>query len=260
MAEPSPRELLETHDLLPADPLAVVLVGSHARGWAHTGSDIDIMAVVEQPVTDPRAVPLEVSVRPDRIQAVIVHAGGPRLEIKYWLADQIDQVLDRVSWEAFEHRDTIEDGLDVQSRIMLERLMNGRPLHGDSWANSLSERIRSSAFRAFQVNSALAECDGRAESALGMLASGDADSAVLTAREAFGCAIDALLMAHGELNANRKWRARRFRELEPGSMSYAEYWDWETMRGLDPDAPGEWVRDVVRLCKNMWLDIDLQGV
>lgn len=253
----TPLQLLESHDLLPEDPLAVVLVGSRARGWAHAGSDIDIMAVVQEPITDSRAVELEVSVRPGRIQAVGIYAGGPRLEIKYWLADQIDQVLTRVSWNAYENRDSSEERLDVQSRIMLERLMNGVPLRGDSWARSLAERIRSSAFRAFQVDSALAICDGRAESALGMLASGDADSAVLAAREAFDSAIDALLMAHGELNLNRKWRARRFRELSPGSMSYAEYWEWETMRGLDPGKPEEWVRAVVRLCKNIWLDIDL---
>ncbi|GAB0105186.1 hypothetical protein JMUB6875_41640 [Nocardia sp. JMUB6875] len=253
----TPRQLLADHDLLPADSRAVVLVGSHARGWAHAGSDIDFMAVVDEPITDPRAGALEVSVRPNRIQVVGIHTGTQRLEIKYWLTEQIDQVLERVSWAAFERRESIEDQLDTQSRIMLERLMNGVALHGDSWAQELADRIRASAFRAFQVNAALAECDGRAESALGMLASGDVDSAVLSAREAFDSGIDALLMAHGELNVNRKWRARRFRALTPGSLSYEQYWAYETMRDLDPAAPERWVREVVRVCKNIWLDIDL---
>ncbi|MCU1640739.1 MAG: nucleotidyltransferase protein [Nocardia sp.] len=248
---------LTLHDLMPPDPKAVLLVGSHARGWAHESSDVDVIVVVEQPISDPRAGGIEVALQPERVQAVATYADDARLEVKYWLTGQIDQVLDKVSWDAFEHSDTLNDQLDEQSKIMLDHMMTCVPLAGEPWVQALRERIRDSAFRAFLVDAALNRCDDKAESALGMLASGDPHSAVLAAREAFGFAIDALLLGQGEFNLHRKWRARRFRELAPGSMSYAQYWEWETMRGLDPEAPERWVEAIVRLCKNVWLDIDV---
>jgi Nucleotidyltransferase domain len=251
------RSILERHELLPPDPLAVLLVGSHARGWAHAGSDIDVIIVVEAPVADPRAGRIEVTLKPAQVQVIAVQDGDTRVEAKYWLADQMEQVLDKVSWHAFEHSITFNDQLDEQSKIMLDHISNGVPVLGAPWARAMAERIRSSALRAFLTESALTRCDEKCDSALGMLASGDTHSAALAAREAFGWAVDTILAGRGELNLHRKWRARRFRELAPASMTYDEYWRWETMRDLDPAAPEPWVRAVVRRCKDVWLDIDV---
>jgi hypothetical protein len=107
------------------------------------------------------------------------------------------------------------------------------------------------------ASQALYLLDHYTEDAVGMRANNDMNSAVLAARQALGFAVDALLASHGELETQPKWRARRMREVLPSELSYDEYWDLETMRSYDKDAPERWVDEVLLLCQRIAAAVNL---
>jgi hypothetical protein len=248
---------LARRGLRPPGELALLVVGSRAVGWANPGSDLDLVSVIAEPFTDDRMLRLDVPLTPDRVQTVAFQEGPVRWEVRFWLDDQVDQLLAKVSWWALEHDEKVADRLTELEQVFLERLLTCVPVAGADWVTRRREELGASAFRAIVLTQALAEADTKAETALHQLAAGDAESAVLSARDAFGFAMDALLVHCGQYGRLTKWRARRFRAAAPAFLSFDEYWAIETMRDLDPAAPGKWVEDVVRVCKDVSMEVEL---
>ncbi|MEV5873800.1 hypothetical protein AB0L75_06105 [Streptomyces sp. NPDC052101] len=251
-------EHLEGLGLLPADHRAVLCVGSVARGWANDGSDCDLNVVAAGPWYGPSVRTIPVPLRPPSVPAAVEYLDGRRWEIKYWLDAQVDQMLAKVSWDRFEERSLASDVLTETEELFLERLATCLTLSGTSWVRGRRLELGATAFRAFVTTRSLIEADASIEDALGQLAADDIDSAVLSARKAFGHVVDALLESHGAFGSRLpKWRARRFVEVRPRQLSYEDYWAVETMRDLPQDRPGGWVTRVVRLCRDLSTDVEI---
>lgn len=248
---------LSSRDLLPASTIAVTLVGSVARGWQHTSSDVDVVVVCAEPFADPRALVLPVPLMPPAVPTIAMSVLERRVEVKYWLDTQIDQLLAKVSWDAFGDDGRVGEQLTDVEAVMLERLDLCVPLLGDEWVDRRRGQLRETAFRAFMITDVLRSSDSLVSAAVGLLDADDIDGAVLCARMAFGCAVDALLISNGEYGTSVKWRVRRFKTVSPPQLSFEDYWAIETMRALADTTPQQWVRDVVARCKDLVLDIEI---
>ncbi|MCX4527002.1 MULTISPECIES: nucleotidyltransferase domain-containing protein [unclassified Streptomyces] len=245
--------------LLPADHRAAFVVGSLARGWANPSSDVDIYVVTDEPWTGAASGSIRVPLtRPDVPTAHFPGAGdGRRRELKYWTDGQIGEVLAKVSWAEFDAGRSIGQMVTRDEEQLLERLLACRPLSGEDWVRERQREIEQSAFRAVVVSYCLTNADDFVEDALGQLAVDDLDSAVLSVRQAFGHAVDALLASHGECGRLVKWRARRMAAARPEALPYERYWAVETMRDFDSAAPRAWVEDVITLCKSLSMEVEI---
>jgi hypothetical protein len=248
---------IRRHAPVPPGLQAALLVGSHARGWANEGSDLDIVVVgTARPTEGINALPVPLD-PPD-----IVFAGGYLdslgWEVKYWLTDQVERMLDKVSWESFETNTAAAQSLVEQEELFLERLFTAVPLQGAEWLQKVRSRLSESAFRSVVTSRSLGFADKAIVDALGQSAAGDLTSAALSARSAFGHAVDALLESHdtyGSLTV--KWRARRVQEAALPALPFEDYWSVETMAGCDRDDPRTWVVDTVRRTRRLMMAVEL---
>lgn len=253
---PDCTEVLAGLKLIPATELSTFVVGSTARGWAHATSDVDVVVISDEPFVDDRAVTLELPLDPGSLPTVSFHHDGRRWEVKYWLDRQVDQLLGKVTWERLDEART-GDRLTEVELLFLSRLRTCATVTGREWVRRQRERLDGSAFRSVLIMQALTKSDDAAEVAIGQLAAGETECAVLSARLAFGFAVDALLAGHGEYEMNVKWRARRLRTVAPALLSFEDYWAVETMRDYRPEQPGRWVEQVVGFCKTVSLEVEM---
>lgn len=251
-------DVLQHKELVPEDPLAVVVVGSVTRGWAHAASDYDLYVLTKAPCRVPGGRAMAMPLTPDTVTTVEFADDAQRYEVTYWTDAQVDQVLGKVTWEAFDSGESSLRVLTSQEELFLERLVDGVALVGAEWLRQRAEQLRDSAYRTFVATRSLSESDGKVEQALGMLEAGDTHSAVLAARLAFEQATDALLDSHGVYGTNTpKWRARRVREAALDALPFERYWALQTMADLDPKRPEEWVRRTAQFCKDLSLEVEI---
>jgi hypothetical protein len=238
---------------VPAGLQAAVLVGSYARGWANEGSDVDLVVVAATRPTDGVDV-LPVPLDPPDITFAAGYAGSVGWEVKYWLVEQVEQLLDKVRWEDFEANRAAAQSIIEQEELFLERLVTAVPLAGGDWLGKTRARLAESAFRTLVASRSLGFADKAVVDALGQAEAGDLTSAALSARNAYGHAVDALLESHdvyGSLTV--KWRARRVQEAARPELPFADYWAVETMAGCDRDDPRAWVTDTIRRTRRLML-------
>ncbi len=253
-----PLEAMRRNGLLPEDPIAVVLVGSVPRGWAHAESDLDLYVVTEAPCRMAGAREVGVPLDPDVVTAVEFGDGGRRYEATYLTDAQFDQMLGKVTHQAFDSGTASLRVLTPNEELFLERLASGVALTKEDWLRRRARQVRESAYRAFVATRSLSEADGKVTQALGMLAVGDSHSAVLTAKVAFQQATDALLDSHGVYGTHTpKWRARRVREAALAALPFDRYWALETMADFDPEQPEKWVRRTLESCKDLSLEVEI---
>jgi predicted nucleotidyltransferase len=251
-------QILEELKLVPATQLSTFVVGSMARGWNHQTSDVDLVVVSTEAFVDDRVFMLTVPLAPKVLPTVAFNRDDRRWDVKFWLDSQVDQVLEKVSWEAFDTDTRIRDRFNLDEVLLIERLMTCIPISGESWVLRRREQITASAFRSFMIVQALSVLDALVEAAVGQLSAGDIESAVLSAHEAFGCAVDALLAGQGEFGAQMKWRARRFRAVAPSLLSFDQYWAIQTMRGYNPADTEKWVHNVIDVCRTVAMEVDVR--
>lgn len=249
--------VLADEGFLPEDLVAVALMGSVARGWSTSASDLDVLVISDTQLTHPEVRNMHASVDPPILQAAAFPYDGVRYEVKYWLDDQVDQALAKASWPAYENEPTARDRLDEHEQFFMARLLTCVPITGDGWIKRRQAEIAASAFRAIQLTEALTNVDKLTHAAAGQLGTGDLHSATVTAREAFDWAVNALLISEGEYEVLAKWRVRRFREAKPELLSFDEYWAYETMRNYDPADPADWVRRVAALCQRVSMGVEI---
>ncbi|MFD9007635.1 hypothetical protein [Streptomyces sp. NPDC059552] len=243
--------------LLPAEITAAFLVGSRARGWDSSTSDVDIYLVSphgwESPSSSNDHLPLD----PPEVQAESFVVDGTPWEVRYWRESQVSQMLEKVSWERFDAGSAVGRLLNQYEEKFIDRLFTCVPVTGTEWVAEQKEIVESSAFRSFLVADSLNIADDYVEDALGQLASGDVESALLATRLAFGGSVDAVLASAGEYGRVPKWRARRFRSIHSELLSFDEYWSIETMRTFEERSPHKWVLDVLHLCKRISIEVDV---
>ncbi|MFD0884807.1 hypothetical protein ACFQ08_09630 [Streptosporangium algeriense] len=246
---------LAARGLLPEDHRAVYLAGSLVRGWGNSGSDLDVYVVSAAPRTAPSTALAPVALTPDHVPVEVVHVDGVRWDIEYWTDSQVDQMFAKVSWEEFDTNHSVADLLTSHEMDFLERLGSAVSVTGEEWLAGRRTQLESSAIRSILVSRALNLSDLFVEDAVGQLKAGDVESAVLSAKLAFGYAVNALHVSCGEFGHSAKWRARRFRQVEQTIMPFEEYWAIETMRGYDPANPAAWVEDVVLACRRISMEV-----
>lgn len=249
--------VLRERDLLPPTVLATLVVGSAALGRTHSLSDLDLVVVSAEPMVDDRLLVQSVSVIPDVVPVTAFTQGGQRWEIRFWLDSQIDQLIDRVSWNAFENDRKSDGRITFAEELFLDRLRTCVPLTGNDWIRRRREQIDGSALRACVITYQLDKSDSAATAAMGLLEAEETEGAVLAVRDAFTSAVNALLASEGYYATLTKWRARCFHDAAPASLPFADYWAVETMRDYDPTNPGAWVRRVFDMCKEITSDIEI---
>lgn len=250
--------LVERHGVLPPGALSASIVGSAARGWHNERSDIDVYVIVPRPWTSDACRTVRFPLDPPEVRTVGFKDDGRRWQVTYYLDTQVEQMLAKVSWAEFGNDRTPGLVLARREEMFLSRLATCLTLVGDQYIKERREQLAASAFRSFMVARSLAEVDDCVEDALGQMAHGDLECAVLAARKALGHIVDALLEERGEYASELvKWRPLRFRAANPPALSFEDYWALETMRGYDPDDPAGWINEVLTLCQNLSLEVEI---
>lgn len=243
--------VLAERGLLPANHDAVYLAGSLIRGWGNVTSDLDVYVVTGHLWQGEATTSAPVSVAPGVIPVQAFYRGDRRWDVEYWLDGQVDELLGVVSWEAFESGRSSGRMLTPTEIAFIQRLGFSQVVVGEDWLRRRRQQFDESAIRTMIAASALDMLDHLTEDAIGMRDNGDCDSAVLAAHLALGFAVDALLASRGEFTEQAKWRARRLRAVAPPELPFDEYWELETMRSYDRQAPDKWVNEVLRLCQRI---------
>jgi hypothetical protein len=246
---------LRERGLLPHDLHCVFAAGSQVSGFGHKTSDLDLYVVSETSWSGPTAKRRAIGLEPNWIAIEEIFVGGTRWDIKYWTASQVEQMLAKVSWAHFTSGKTDDENLSLVELSTLERLTYAVAADGEEHLEQLRRRVGKSALTSTVVVRSLNYTDTYIEDAVGQLNAGDLYSAVLSARIAFGHAVDALLAYHGQLGQQPKWRARKLAAVRPEVLSFEEYWSTETMRDFDPDDPAAWIRRVVSICQRICMEV-----
>jgi hypothetical protein len=242
---------LRRRRLLPDSCVAAFAAGSHVLGWENASSDFDLYIISTERWRSDSATAATVALQPNTVLSEMTFVDRRRWDIEYWLDSQVDQLMRTVSWREYDTRAATADLMTWHELSFLERLAYGAAVTGEEWLAPRRRAVEESALRSVVVNRSLRLLDSALEDAIGQLASGDVDSAVLSARQAFGQAIDALLASEDLGSLRGKWRARQFRRSSQRVLSFEEYWAVETMRTFDPADPAGWVTEVVLLCQRI---------
>ncbi|WP_251095275.1 hypothetical protein [Streptomyces sp. Caat 7-52] len=247
-------EELRALDLLPESWVCVFEAGSLVRGWGNASSDVDLYVISEEPWTGEGVSHHPVPLVPAVVLGEEAFVGAMRWDIRYWTRGQVEQVLAKVTWKAFEQG---AEELTLREVQLLDRLAFGAAAGGQELLSHWRVQVEESAFRSILATRILNMADSRVEDAVGQLEAGDVDSAVLSARAAFHYTVDALLASEGECGPGEKWRARRLRAVAPDVLPYDKYWALETMRSLDPADPAAWINEVLSVCRGITMEVDI---
>ncbi|MBQ1050204.1 nucleotidyltransferase domain-containing protein [Micromonospora sp. C51] len=249
---------LRKRNLLPDEVLAAFVVGSAARGWHNARSDYDIYIVTTSQRDPGKGDHIPIPLDPPFLMSEIFYAQNKRWEIKYWLDSQVDQMLDKVSWEAYERGTSAGGVLTLAEELMFSRLSNCLPLIGEEWVHERRRQLAKSAFRSFLLVRSLGAVDDAVEDALGQMEAGHLECAAISARNAFGHAIDALLESEGEFGSHQpKWRPNRFKAAAPAAVSFETYWALETMQTYDPVDPRPWIKSILTFCQDIAMGVEV---
>jgi hypothetical protein len=251
------REVLRENDLVPDSCLAVFIGGSVARGWQHRRSDIDFYAICEKPWDGETSGVNPVALHPNVVPTHGTFIDGERIEIRYWLDSQVDQVLAKTTWDQFRNGDPLGREISRPEAAFLSRLAQSITILDTDWMHRRRKQLMDSAFRSMWILRWLGAADGHVRDALGMLESGDHHSAALSAQMALAASVDALTLSHNEYSLDAKWRARRLRAINSETVSFEQYWELFTMASFDAGEPHEWIETVLELCRRIALDVEV---
>lgn len=250
-------EVLDIRGMLPKDRLAVCVVGSRTRPWANGLSDWDVYVVTRFAWHSATAQTRPIPLRPGRVATEAFFVDQVQWEVTYWRQAQVDQMLEKVSWEEFGRGSWVADVLTLREEIFLSRLADAVAVSGDAWLARHRMLLGCTAFRSFLLSRSLGRASDAVEDALGQLAAGDLESATLSARNALQHTTDALLESLGEYGTTTaKWKPQRFRAAAPAALTFERYWALDTMRSFDPDDPAAWVEEVLTACQDVTLKVE----
>ncbi|HYY12363.1 MAG TPA: hypothetical protein VE781_15605 [Kineosporiaceae bacterium] len=238
---------------------SVYAAGSVVLGWGHANSDIDLYVVSEQALEiDEKleAFTRLVSTEDPVIRIVIAEFGAFRADIELWRECQIDEVIARFSTDTPSQE---SPELDKSEQDMLYRLSSGSPLHGAAWWEARRDAIHRSGYGLWLAENRKLGSEGYLEDVAGLLASQDAHTAVLAAREAFVTALEAVLAVQGDYSVNRKWLYRRCASVQPEEMSLEDIWTALTMTGAQAD-PAGWAAQTAEQAQRLLLSVEGRGL
>ncbi|GAA0549683.1 hypothetical protein GCM10010172_34680 [Paractinoplanes ferrugineus] len=248
---------LREKELVPDSCRAVFIGGSVARGWQHSRSDTDLYLVSGEAWEGESDGFNTVAVDPASVPTNVTFVDGNRIELRYWQESQFDQVLAKVTWDAYQNADSFGQKLSQHEAALLSRLTSALVLVGDEWVTRRREEVAASAFRSMLALRCLSEADSWVRDALGMTESGDFASAVLAAQNALAASADALSLGSHEYSIEPKWRARRMEIIGSPILPFDRYWELATMRTYDPANPTAWIESVLEVCREVALEVEV---
>lgn len=252
---------IEERGLLPESPLCIYNAGSLVLGWGNATSDADYYVVTTEPWTGEVNNSNPSTSDPGWVPSTSTYIGDRRVDVEYWRDEQIEQIIDNVSWERYDNNIRARDLVTNHDFEVLQRIGHAEALRGADWLERRRDQIAKSALKPIGVGRNLYYSDVYLEDAVGQLEADDNRSAVLSARAAFDFAIDALLLHHGGVGGNtpiNKWRARHLSEIDQSALPFDEYWSIETMRDYDDAKPRPWVESAVLACRRISLAISVE--
>lgn len=244
--------------LVSQSALAVFVVGSVALGWHNSRSDYDIYIVTSKKYHSLTSRPVPVPLAEASLATETFYTRERRWDVTYWLDSQVEEVLSKVSRDSISPGTPTEKTLSIHEELLLSRLGSCLALHGGDWIERNSARAAASAFRELVVVRSLGAAEDAVEDALGQLEAGNFESATISARKAFGHAVDALLESLGQYGSHeQKWRPKRFRAADPDVITFDEYWAVETMQGYQAADPAPWIKSVLTLCQDLAMRVKI---
>jgi hypothetical protein len=237
----------------------LLLSGSYARGWEHSHSDVDVIVIGTPPKgTEPPGETGE-----QGVVRRLHYLDGRRWEIEYYSPGFVERLIELVrdAAKAAGEGDDCASWLGSYELGRVLRLLGAVALSGEDQAEAYRNRLREAGVAYVVTRIAVDNCDAALDDALGLLASGDNQAAVLAASAAVGHAIDACLTSHDELSPGVKWRYRKYvslRERHPDAalaLDAEEAWRLLTLADLDPDRADDWVRNAVARCQKVLFDV-----
>ncbi len=249
---------MRSRDLLPADTAGVFASGSMVRGWGNPTSDVDVHVITGSLRASSIAETGHVSLDPNILTYERIYVNGRRWDVEYWTTGQVDQLLAKVTWEAYDGPDSPWSTLSKTEHGMLERLPYAVAADDGTWLSGVRQRLAESAHRIILTGISLRESDGLIEDAAGQLEAGDVHSAVIAARMAFNHVVDALQANEGQFGSVwPKWRARRMTLIDSDVLPFETYWATETMAAFDAANPGAWVEETIGLCRKISSELEV---
>lgn len=247
---------LDDAGLRPDDTVGVFASGSMVRGWGNAMSDVDVHVVTRSQHEASVRESAHVALDPDSLGFERIFVAGRRWDVEYWTASQVEQLLAKVTWDAYDGGDAPWSTLSKVELGMLERLPFAQAAEGEGldgqWLDDVQARLAASAHRTVLTGLSLREADGLLEDAAGQLEAGDLRSAVIAVKLAFAHTADALQASEGQFGSLwPKWRARRMELVETPLLSLEEFWRVETMADYDESDPARWVEKTIRLCRSV---------
>lgn len=253
-ALPSAEEIFGKYPVL-ASALSVWAAGSVVQGWGHGASDLDLYVVTDEGLTvggEMESFERRVSTDDPVIHIVLGEFGAFRADIELWRQSQIDELVQRFSGGT---RDQEAPDLDKTEQDLFYRLVSGRPLSGTEWWQQRRTAILQSKYGTWLAENRKLAAEGYLEDVGGMLQTGDQHSAVLAGREAFVCALEALLVSYDDYSINRKWLYRRLVAAQPTELTVDEGWRHLATVGA-AEQPGEWAESAARLAQRLLLTVE----
>ncbi len=235
--------------------LSVYAAGSIIQGWGHAASDLDLYVVTDAQLPldgDLEAFERRVSTKDPVIHIVLGEFGPFRADIEVWRASQIDEVI---SWfaDGTPSQEAPEPGQWEQD--LLHRLASGRPLHGVAWWQERRDAIHRSGYGLWLAENRKLSAETYLEDVGGLLVSGDAQTALLSAHEALLGSVEALLATYGDYSIKRKWLYRRLVATNPSEISTEDAWALITMSGAVDD-PSGWAEKAARVAQRLLLTVE----
>jgi hypothetical protein len=242
------------------DYVCVFYSGSHAVGWNHHRSDLDLYVVTAEPVVIDReaAQPLDVwhvdvDANPPKVGLFLGILGPYRSDIEFWLETQFDQILDKMP-----AGDEVTDDIlnfSYADRDLLNKLAIGHALDGAEWLQERQRKLAAGRVGRAVAIGAMAVSHAQLEDTAGFLSSGDLESAFLAVTMAFDLAIDAVLSVTGDLTPQAKWSARRFKRVNPSLISFERYWSLQTRETYTQENAPQWIEDAARSTHNLLIGL-----
>jgi hypothetical protein len=248
---------IEERGWLPGNPLCIYTAGSLVLGWGNDTSDADYFVVTEEPWAGETSNTHPTSADPGSVPSLAAYIGDRRVDVEYWQDRQVDQIIGNVSWQQFDNLKATDLVTNYDFEV-LQRIGHARALRGADWLEARRSQVAKSALRAIGVGRNFNYADIFLEDAAGQLKAGDLKSATLSARIAFGYAVDGLLFSAGGVGGNtpaNKWRARHLAEIDQDIIPFDEYWAIETMRDYEDAHAAAWIEKTILACRRICLEV-----
>lgn len=216
-------EILALEDLGHRRRAVVYLGGSRVEGHGNPWSDVDVFVLGDLSPVGP-------DVRPGGANVVSVHFFKQiRFDFEYWSRAQVRDLARRLrTLRLGISRELTRTAFSYIEECFLHRLRTGKPLLDHEGFRRWQRRFDFRKFASYQAQETIRHADAMLEDACGMLEAGHVETAVFTAREMVGEAVDAYCHFRGETDPVKKWRLVHLDRLPAGDPHAAElregYW------------------------------------